>query len=82
MPNRDAVTDRHLEGQAESAAEAVAKITKVDAADVRPNESTLGRRTEHTNLYKERPCAGRIADQNAGELWVRELRQSVVEMVS
>ena len=75
------MTDRHLEGQSEGAAEAVAKITKVEAADVRPNKSTLGRRTEHTNLYKERACARSVSDQDAGELGVRELRQTGAEMI-
>ena len=80
-PNRDAVADRHFEGQAEGTAETETKTRKVEAANVCPDESTLGRRAEHPNLYKGRACAGCISDQNAGELRVRELRQTVAEMV-
>ena len=81
MPHRDAVTDRHFKGQAESTAEAMTKNRKVEVANVCPDESTLSRRAKRPNLYKECACAWCISDQNAGELWVRELRQTVAEMV-
>ena len=49
---------------------------------VRPDESTLSRRADHPNLYKERACAWCISYQDAGELWVRELREAIAEVVS
>ena len=82
MPNRVAVADGHFKGQTEGTAEAETKTGQVEAAHVRPDENAFSRRADHPNLYKERACAWCIADQDAGELWVRKLREAVAEVVS